>query len=99
MLKNQYNTDKSAMVNRNDEGAPSQDTVLVFQGVLSGTVYCAESPAGCRYVPVVFGKNKERLCCTHFGNPRPRSMRQSILSSLFPRKAMESAVHGPDSRG
>ena len=43
MLKNQYNTDKSAMVNRNDEGAPSQDTVLVFQGVLSGTVYCAES--------------------------------------------------------
>ena len=36
MLKNQYNTDKSTMVNRNDEGTPSQDTVLVFQGVLSG---------------------------------------------------------------
>ena len=64
MLKNQYNTDKSAMVNRNDEGAPSQDTVLVFQGVLSGTVYCAESPAGCRYVPVVLARIKKD-CVAH----------------------------------
>jgi len=41
------------MVNRNDEGVPSQDAALVFQGVLSGTVDRAGYPAGCWYVSVV----------------------------------------------
>ena len=59
MLKNQYNTEKSTIVNRNDEGVPSQDTVLVFQGVLSGAVYRADYPAGCWYVPVVLARIKK----------------------------------------
>ena len=36
-----------------DEGVPSQDAALVFQGVLPGIVDRAGYPAGCRYVSVV----------------------------------------------
>ena len=49
-----------------DEGVPSQDTALVFQGVFSGAVGRADCPAGDWGVPVGTMKYRTKELCINY---------------------------------